>query len=144
MITATGMYMHQLLFQLPSRLINFGLSGLFHFCRKNTLRFTLRHIVALSHLETERDYIRTSIVKQEQQYNLHPNWAIYSVELDYVETETASFRFPKFWGRPNLHIGMHASCERRSQTKERRIVQLMSHHLTMPLCDASMQKEKEK
>jgi hypothetical protein len=39
---------------------------------------------------------------------------------------------------------MHASCEQRLQTEGHRIVQLMSRHLTMPLCDASKQKEKEK
>jgi len=50
----------------------------------------------------------------------------------------------KFWHRPNLHIGMHASCEQRSQQEGCREVQLVSSFDNTVLCNASMQKEKKK
>jgi hypothetical protein len=45
----------------------------------------------------------------------------------------------KFWHRPNIHIGMHASCERRLQQERRREVQLVSS-----LDNAIRKKEKRK
>ena len=48
------------------------------------------------------------------------------VELDYWKPKLQVLGSQKFWRRPNLHIGMHTSCERRSQQEGRREVQLVT------------------
>ncbi len=72
---------------------------------KNAFHFKLRHIVALSHSETEKgDYIGTTHSKLESSSPVCIQiWLFTLVELDYVETKTASLIVSqKFWRRPNL------------------------------------------
>jgi hypothetical protein len=89
-----------------------------HFWLKNKSHLKLRHIVAMSHSETGKgDYIKTTHSKIESSSPVCIQIGLFTlVELDYVETKTASLIVSqKFWHRPNLHLGMHASCKQSLQ-----------------------------
>jgi hypothetical protein len=93
-------------------------SGNFLLLAENTLHLKLQHIKVLSHSETEKgDYNRTTHSKLESSSPNCIQIRLFTlVELDYVKTKTASLSVSQnFWHRPNLHLGMHASCEQRLQ-----------------------------
>ena len=94
----------------------------FSICQwKNILCLKSRHTLALSLKRLrERSYTRTTHVNvNKQQSGLHSNWAKYSGRVRLCGTKTASFYgFPKFWHKPNLHLGMYASRDQRLHQKD--------------------------